>query len=286
MGEIHRAGSKFDTCAASTERQPADSNRREGAIPLKPESRASRKVSRESPNVDTTPTPVMQTGSATARTLPSRIMALQRRRCIVAVILSLVVAGIGPGLLADADLFDDLYRRGQTQNGDLRTFTASFIETTTSSLLTRPLNARGTVAVERPARVALKYIEPDDRVVIIDGHRMTLSWPSRGIRQTRDIGASQRRVQKYFVNSSPDELRRHFQVTAREAGDRPGYLVTLIPTRKQIREGLTRLELWIDPATLLLTAMRMTFPNGDGKLMTFSDVKVNPPIDSAVFRVQ
>ncbi len=182
------------------------------------------------------------------------------------------------------DLFADLYQRGQRLNGDLRTFTATFTESTSSSLLTRPLAARGTVAVERPGRVALRYIEPDERMVIIDGNRMTLSWPARGILQTKDVGASQRRVQKYFVDSSLDGLRSHFQISAREAGDRPGYLVTMTPKRPQIQEGLSRLELWIDPTSLLLAAMRMTFPNGDSKMMTFADVTPNPPLDPAVFR--
>jgi outer membrane lipoprotein-sorting protein len=221
-------------------------------------------------------------------------MAIQRARWLAAAAVMLALAGIGPrawDLSPTAwdlpggshvhlfvDLFDEIYRRGQAQNGGLRTFTATFTETTTSSLLTRPLIARGTVAVERPGRVALRYVAPDDRVVIIDGDRMTLSWPSRGVRQTRDIGASQRRVRKYFVDSSPDELRGHFEVTAREAADRPGYLVTLIPKRKQIKEGLSRLELWIDRDTLLLSAMRMSFPNGDTKLMTYTDVKPNASV--------
>ena len=75
------------------------------------------------------------------------------------------------------------------------------------------------------------------------------------MRQTRDIGASQKRVQKYFVDSSPRELRSHFEIAA---APQPiaGYLVTMVPTRKQIREGLSRLELWIDATSLLLTSMR------------------------------
>ena len=46
----------------------------------------------------------------------------------------------------------------------------------------------------------------------------------------------------------------------------------MMPKRKQIQEGLTRLELWLDQQSLLLAAMRMTFPSGDTKLMTFADV--------------
>ena len=220
-------------------------------------------------------------------------MRVQRASALIAAAAALAIAGGAPRQplaaalprgRAHADLFDELYRRGQQQNGNLRTFTAAFTETTTSTLLTRPLTARGTVIVERPGRVALQYTAPDERLVLIDGDRMTLSWPSRGLKQTKDIGAAQRRVQKYFVNSSPDELRGHFDVTAREAGDRPGYLVTLVPKRKQIKEGLTRLELWIDPQTLLLSAMSMAFPNGDTKLMSYTEVTPNAAVDPNLWR--
>lgn len=185
---------------------------------------------------------------------------------------------------AHRDLFDDLYRRGQQQNTGVRTFTAAFTETTSSALLTRPLTARGTVAVERPSRIALRYTEPDERVLVIDGNRLTTSWPSRGIRQTKDIGASQQRVQKYFVNSSPEELRSHFDIAATETTDPHGYVVTLVPRRKQIKEGLSQLEIRLDYTTLLMISMKMTFPKGDTKVMTFTDVRPNAAIDPAMFR--
>ena len=207
-------------------------------------------------------------------------MQLQRVGLRVALVIVVLAAHRAAGLAA-GDLFDDIYRRGQQQNGDLRTFTATFTETTTSSLLTRPLIARGTVAVERPSRVALRYTEPDARTVIIDGDRMTIAWPARGVRQTRDIGASQRRVQKYFVDSSPDELRSHFAIEAREAAS--GYTIVMVPTRKQIKEGLSRLVLEIDGRTLLMTAMEMTFPNGDTKTMTFAGVRPNAPVGPDAF---
>jgi outer membrane lipoprotein-sorting protein len=200
-------------------------------------------------------------------------------------------AGYSGGAL-EADLFDELHARGQKQNAGLKTLTASFVETSTSPLLTRPVLARGTVIVERPARVVLRYTDPDARVILIDGDRLTMSWPAAKIRSVKDIGASQERIQKYFVDSSPDELRRHFEIGAREAPADPAvddhsdnYLITMVPRRKQIREGMTRLELWLNRSSLLLSAMRMTFPSGDTKLMTFSDVRPNAPIDPAWFTI-
>jgi outer membrane lipoprotein-sorting protein len=201
---------------------------------------------------------------------------------LVAVALLAVLAP--PTVSARADLFDELFKQGQASNAAMKTLTASFVETTTSTLLTRPLTASGTLAVQRPSRIVLRYVEPDARVVLIDGDRMTTSWPSRSILQSRNIGAAQKRIQKYFVDSSPDELRSHFSIAARQAEDRPGtYLVRMVPTRKQMLEGLAGLELWVDARTQLMTAMKMTFPNGDTKEMTFTDVKPNAPVAPSGF---
>jgi outer membrane lipoprotein-sorting protein len=203
----------------------------------------------------------------------------------VAVIGALVaLASIGSAAQQKSDLFDQIYERGRPTESSLRTLTASFVETSTSSLLSKPLIARGTVAVERPSRIVLDYTDPDVRRVLIDGSLLQITWPSRSIRQEKDIGAAQGRVQKYFVGKSPEELRRHFAITAREAANRPAtWHVDLIPTRKQLQEGVSKIELWIAYDTVLPVSMRLTFPNGDTKLMDFSDVKVNPALPQGIF---
>jgi outer membrane lipoprotein-sorting protein len=203
----------------------------------------------------------------------------------VALVTVWVVAA-GLAISARADLFDELFKQGQEKNESLKTLTASFVETTWSTLHTKPLVSSGTLAVVRPNRILLRYTQPDERIVLIDGDTMTLSWPSRHVRESKDIGESQKRINKYFVDRSPDQLRSHFTIDARVAEHRPGtYLVTMVPRRKQIQEGLSKLELWVDRTTALLTAMKMSFPNGDTKVMTFSEVKPNAAIDPSVFSV-
>ena len=179
---------------------------------------------------------------------------------------------------AQKDLFDEIYARGKPIETGLKTLTADFTETSTSALLTDPIVARGTLTMVRPSRIVLDYTS-DNRSIAIDGEVMHVRWPARKIDRKTSIGAAQRRIQRYFVDKSPAQLRSHFEIAAREATDRPGtWLVEMTPKRKQIREGVTKIDLWIDRTTVVLAAMKMTFPNGDTKLMEFANVRINPPL--------
>ena len=220
------------------------------------------------------------------QTAGARARRVLHAAAIAAALWATVAARPAQKQTAD-DSFDALYRRGSQIIAKLKTLTARFTETTTSSLLTRPLEARGTVAVERPSHVVLRYEGTEARIVLIDGDQLTVSWPGRHIKQVTNIASAQRRVQKYFVDGSPAELRSNFEIESRKADDRPGtYRLTMVPKRKQIREGLARLELWLDQSSLLLSAMRMTFPNGDTKLMVFTDVASNAALEPSIFRIE
>jgi outer membrane lipoprotein-sorting protein len=182
---------------------------------------------------------------------------------------------------ASGESFDQLYERGRRINASMKTLTARFTETTTSSLLVKPLVARGTLAVERPSRVVLNYTEPEPRVVLIDDNKMTVTWPTR---QVLDVTSAMKRVQRYFVEGSAADLRRQFDIDDRQTTERPGtYRVLMTPKPKRIRETLDKLELWVDRESSLLAAMRMTFANGDTKLMTFDEVTPNAPLAAGIF---
>jgi outer membrane lipoprotein-sorting protein len=223
-------------------------------------------------------------------TLPSRGQALRASATLAAIVLLLLsTAAFGRHQTSRSagprpDSFDDLYLRGQRANAAIKTLTAHFTESSTSSLLTRPIVSHGRLAIERPSRVVLRYTEPEQRVIVIDGNKMTLSWPSHNVRQVTDVGTAQGRVQKYFVNGTAADLRAQFEIEEHETSDRPGTdHLTLIPKRKQIRETLARLDLWVTRSTLLLDAMRMTFANGDTKMMSFDEVVPNAALEPGTF---
>ncbi|MCA1585967.1 MAG: outer membrane lipoprotein carrier protein LolA [Acidobacteria bacterium] len=209
----------------------------------------------------------------------------RQRGWVVAVIAATALVIFGPAAPRATDLFDEIYEKGQPLESSLETLTARFTETSSSPLLQRPLVARGVVSVLRPSKVRLDYDEPEARTVLINDEVLTVVWPSRDLKQQSNIGPAQRRIERSFVAKSPAELRSHFDIRASVAADRAGtWLLHMTPKRRQIREGLSTLELWLDRETVMLQAMRMTFPSGDTKLMEFAEVTINPPIDEAIFK--
>ena len=174
---------------------------------------------------------------------------------------------------------------GHPSRKTLQTVSASFVETSVSTLLRTPQVARGTLVGRRPNQVRLVYAGADARTVIVNGNTLALDWPARQMKETRDIGGTMRRAERFFVMSSPAQLRKHFDIVAVVAPIGPAPGGTSWPKRSQMREGVSRVHLWIDQASMGVRALEMEYPGGDTRLMEFSDVRINPPVDADAFAV-
>src|SRR5262249_51132558 len=128
--------------------------------------------------------------------------------------------------------------------------------------------------------------DPERRTVVIDGKTLTVASAGRHDVEKIDVSQTQKRIDQYFTHASVDQLRSMFDITAtHDASARDIDRVVMQSKRKPIKQGLERLELWIDTARMVLVRMEMTFPSGDTKLIALEDVSMNVPIDDNTFRV-
>jgi outer membrane lipoprotein-sorting protein len=214
------------------------------------------------------------------------------RRSIRLLACALVQLAVGGALVASqaaspTDLFDQLVTRTLATRQSMTSIRARFTETTTSSLLEKPLVSHGTVIAAPPGRVLMTYSDPERRIVAVDGKSLVIVWPDRGEREKIDISQMQKRIDQYFTGASVAQLRSMFDIAAEpDSTIRDTDRVDMRPKRKQIKEGLERLELWIDREKLLLVQMRMTFPGGDRKTIRLDDIAVNVPIPEGTFQIK
>jgi len=202
------------------------------------------------------------------------------------IVLTLGAAAMAAGTAPD-DLFTQIYNRCIVQQRTMTSVRARFTETTTSSLLVKPLVAHGTIVAASPARVLMTYTDPEPKTLVLDGKSLVIVWPGRGERERVDIEDVQKRIDQYFTHASIEQLRSMFEIVARpDRVIRQTVHIEMRPKRKQIREGLDRLDLWIDGESLLLSQMRLTFPGGDQKTIKLDEVTVNVPVSDNMFQVR
>jgi outer membrane lipoprotein-sorting protein len=199
-------------------------------------------------------------------------------------ILLSIAAPQAPAPRPPGDLFAELFQRGLVKQKSMTSIRAAFTETTVSTLLVKPIVARGTIIAAPPARVRMTYTEPEPKLVVMDAGKLTVLWPRRNEREQLDIRETQKRIDQYFTKASLTDLRKLFDIRAEpDATIRRAHRVEMTPKRKQIRQGLEKLELWIDRETDMLIQMRMAFPGGDQKTIALDDVVLNSPIGDEAF---
>jgi outer membrane lipoprotein-sorting protein len=209
----------------------------------------------------------------------------------------LALFGIGVGVpAAPPDLFDQLHARIAAAEATRQTIRARFTETTTSSLLARPMVAHGTLVGEKsapgkligakPTRMLITYTSPERKTILFDTNRLVIIHPDGSAPERIDITEIMKTVNRYFTNATPGQLRRAFTVRAFVDPDLPAfYQVDLVPKRKQITQGLERLQIWVAKDTCMLAQMKMSFPGGDSDVFKLEDVELNVPISPRTFEL-
>ena len=200
----------------------------------------------------------------------------------------LMAAFWGSGTRAGAapDLFDELHARIKSAEAERRTIRARFVETTVSSLLVKPMVSEGMLVGAKPASLRMTYSSPTRRTIIMDGKRLVIVRPDRSGEEQLDITQIMKRVDHYFINADPAELRRSFRVRAFiDPEESSNYQLDLVPTRKQIRDGLERLQIWVARDPLLLSQIRITFAGGDTTTVRLERAELNVALPPDAFDV-
>ena len=133
----------------------------------------------------------------------------------------------------------------------------------------------------------MTYTDPEPKTIAMDGKSLLVAWAGRRERERIDITDMQKRIDQYFTHANIDQLRSMFTIAAAPDAAVPrADRIDMLPKRKQIKQGLERLELWIERERVVLVQMRMTFAGGDQKTIALEDIAVNVPVTDETFQIR
>ena len=221
------------------------------------------------------------TGETAARTptpLPIHHMGMSR-------LLALTIAIATP--LAAQSLNETFARMDKTAQ-QLKTLVGGIKRDVHTSVINDDSIDSGTIKLKREksggTRMLIDFTGTDAKTVSLGDSTVSVYYPKIKTAQVYNIGDKKQAVEQFLLlgfGASSAELKQAYDVAwaGRDAvgGQQTGHL-QLTPKSKDISRQVTSAELWISESNGLPLQQKIIFTSGDYWLVTYSDIKFNPPI--------
>jgi outer membrane lipoprotein-sorting protein len=173
----------------------------------------------------------------------------------------------------------------QTYRETLNTFTAHFVQKKHLALLSGDVTSTGTFAYKKPGIMVWRYDPPEDTIMGIKPGLITFYFPS--LKKAKRIHLSQGVDIPQWMSlgmgpiSDIGGLKESSRVAVSEANG--ATVITIAPkdSKETIKEIVITLRKDYTPL-----GVRITEKSGDFTLLTFSEQRVNPPVDDTLFDVK
>jgi outer membrane lipoprotein-sorting protein len=147
---------------------------------------------------------------------------------------------------------------------------------------------------ERPGdvRVLIQVTQPDPKAYAIKGGKAEIYYPNAKTVQEWELGKYRGLVDQFMLlgfGSSSRELESGYNVTLVGPANVEGQSATrlaLVPKSKEVRQYLTKVELWISDATSYPVQQQFYETGGEYRTVTYSDVKINPNLPKSALELQ
>ena len=250
-----------------------------------------------------------------AKTLRSRAAALVCLALGLALGLALdLVGGLGVGVGGPireavaaptaAPPPDELMRRIDAAQADLRTLSAEFVQNSQSKLFKQKLSSQGRLFYQRqrqrpgpgpgqgqpgePTKLRWEYTRPDASTMLLIGERATLrigKRPPQVFDSSRDptLNAIFTQLQLWLGNGSLASAQADYQVSSGGTAEHPALILLPRPT-SPLSRAFARIELHVDGRTLQLGRLLLVENSGDEKEVVFTRMQRNAALPPAAFQ--
>ncbi|HRI52027.1 MAG TPA: outer membrane lipoprotein carrier protein LolA [Pseudomonadota bacterium] len=212
-----------------------------------------------------------------------------------------VALGLVLGLAGDAAAAptaapppDELMRRIDAAQADLRTLAGEFVQNSRSKLFKQQLSSQGRLYYERqgqsgaPTKLRWEYTRPDASTMLLIGARATLrigTRPPQVFDSSRDptLNAIFSQLQLWLGNGSLASAQADYQVSSGGTADRPVLVLAPRPT-SPLSRAFSRIELHVDGRTLQLGRLLLVENSGDEKEVVFTRLQRNAVLPQTAFQ--
>lgn len=216
-------------------------------------------------------------------------------RLLFAVVLAV------PGVLAAVpkDSLQDVLARMDEAAGKFQAMTAKATFVTHTDVINENATESGNVVMKKAGsnsvQALLDFTEPASsrRTVTFAGRKAQIYYPKINTVQIFDLGKGGEQIDQFVMlgfGTSGTELAKSYgmKVVGPETiNGQAAIKLELTPKSEEARHYITRMEMWVPDHGAPYPLQEKVFePSGDYRLITYSDLKINPPIKSDALKLK
>jgi outer membrane lipoprotein-sorting protein len=196
-----------------------------------------------------------------------RTMTVLLCAAIVGITLS---AGVRAGASQQSNwTLESVLKQLDTQAGDFHSLKADLERTKVTVVVNDKSTESGQIFVRRDDKMRIDLTQPDPRTILRDGNDFYIYNPKIHRVEEYNLGKKKSLVDQFLLlgfGTSGSDLRKGYLVTLQDEetfGNQKVVLLELIPKSDEVRNQLSKIQLWIDESTWL-PAQQKFFETGSG----------------------
>lgn len=169
---------------------------------------------------------------------------------------------------------------------EIETMSCTFVQTKYLSLLSDKMVSEGTMVYKQSDKLRWEYTTPYKYQFIFNGTKVYVGNKSR--KDVVDINTNKvfKEVARIMMNTVTGKaLSNSSEFTVDVADAKTGYLITLIPKKKELKQMFSKIDLTFTKSDTMISEVSIYEKNGDRTNIKLNGIKKNGTVNESAFTI-
>lgn len=190
---------------------------------------------------------------------------------------------------------EEVLARMDRAAGSFQAFSADLQSVAHTAVINEDDTDSGTILLKRTKHgmdMLVEFTAPNKKSIALRDRKIEIYYPNQQVIQEYDISRYRALLDQFMLigfGTSGRELAEAYNMKVLGAETVAGQQTTgleLVPKSGEVLKNLKKMELWISDARTYPVRQKFYLTAGDYKLVTYTNVKMNPPLSDADLRLK
>ena len=165
----------------------------------------------------------------------------------------------------------------------ISSISSNFKQEKTLTALTETIASQGTFNFKRTNKVKLEYKKPFSYVMLMNGDKMIVK--DDGHENTVNLKSNKlfQQINRIVVDCIQGTILDSKDFTSKVFESQKDFLLEMTPTSKSLKGFFQTIVLIVEKKDYSVDSIKMNEPSGDTTIITFTEKKINAPIQDEMF---